>query len=426
MNVAVISAGSRGDLEMFVPLVRRLERAGHGVRLLINAELAGGARRHGLEFDTLRRSVSDTARAFERRGGNLRDPRELWRRPLALRGLFRDLEEWFLSASHDIARACAAADVVLAAPIGFAALDVAERGGPPVVQVAAYPLSRTRAFGSFLAPPDWRLRGRVAWLSHVLVERVAWRLLGRVINRFRREALGLPALGRRAWLARLDARRVPLLYAWSEVLLPRPDDWPTRAQVTGYFFPEAVDGPLPTPLARFVADGPPPLYVSFSTITAPDRRRFAAALVEALRRSGRRALALRPWPDGVPAPPERVHLVDPLPYALLLPHTCGVLHHGGQGSVAAALRAGVPSVALPGVVDHHFWGERLRASGLGAAPLPAREIDTARLLRVMDELMQPALVQRVRAASVRVRAEDGVGRALLCLEEQAAAGRRTP
>lgn len=425
MNVAVISAGSRGDLEMFVPVVRRLESAGHRARLLINAELGGGARRHGLDFDTFRRSSHEAAGACDGRGGNLRDPREAWRRPLALRALFRELEEWFLSVLQDTARACARADVVLAAPIGFGALDVAERGGPPVVQVAAYPLSRTRAFASFLAPPRWPRRGRSAFWSHVVVEHVAWRLLARVINRFRRETLGLPALGRRAWLERLDRQRVPLLYAWSEVLLPRPDDWPTRAQVTGFFFPDATDAPLPEAVERFLAAGLAPLYVSFATIDAPDRRRFAAALLEALARSGRRALVLRPWPAGLSVPPERVLLVESIPHAPLLPRTCGMLHHGGQGSVAAALRAGVPSAALPGVVDHHFWGERLRASGLGPAALPADLADATSLRRLIEDLADPALVQRARAAGERVRAEDGAGRAVQCIVEQAARRRAT-
>ncbi len=427
MRVAVISAGSRGDLEMFVPVVRRLERAGHRARLLINAELGALARRHELDFQLFSRPLSEANAALSAQGGNLRDPRELWRRPRALRALMRELAGFFLTVLQDTARAAAQADVVLAAPLGFGALDVSERGGPPVVQVAAYPLSRTRAFASFLAPPRLRLRGGLAWLSHVLVERIAWRLMGSVINRFRRETLGLPALDRRAFLARLEARRVPLLYAWSEVLLPRPHDWPERAQVTGYFFPDdAPSARLPEPLERFIAAGSTPFFVTFSTIDAPDRRRFASALGAALERGNHRALVLGPWPDDVAAAPQRVLRVDPLPYALLLPRTRGVLHHGGQGTVGAALRAGVPSAALPGVVDHHFWGERLRASGLGAAPLPAHAIDAQGLLRVLDELCDRALAARARAAGARVRAEDGAGRALACLEEQAARGRAGP
>jgi UDP:flavonoid glycosyltransferase YjiC (YdhE family) len=422
VRVAVVTAGSRGDLEMFVPLVRRLERAGHAARLLLNAELAGAARAQGLACDVFTRPWTQADVAATRAGGELRDPRQLWRRPLALHALFRELEDFFVSVLHDTARACAAADVVLAAPIGFGALDAGEVGGAPVVQVAAYPLSRTRAFGSFLAPPWLRLRGLPAYLSHVLVERVAWRLLARAIQRFRR-GLGLAALTRRAWLERLEARRVPLLYAWSQELLPRPVDWPERARVCGYFFPDDAGGASLAPdVARFLADGPPPIHVSFATISAPDRTRFARALVEALARTERRALVLRPWPQDVETT-ARVRLIGWTPYGLVLPRVSAAIHHGGQGSVGAALRAGIPSAALPGVVDHHFWGAQLHRRGLGPAPLPAERADAESLRRLIEALHAPALQARAREVGARVRAEDGVGRALAALEAQFDAAR---
>lgn len=422
MRVAVVTAGSRGDLEMFVPLARRLERDGHATRLLLNAELTGAARAGGLECETFSAPMADASTLVARAGGNLRDPSELWRRPLALAAVFRQLQDWFLSVLRDTARACAAADVVLAAPIGFGALDAAEAFGTPVVQVSSYPVSRTRAFGPFLAPPGLRLRGLPAYLGHVLVERAAWRLLGRVVNRFRRQ-LGLRPLTRGAWLRRLDARRVPLLYAWSEALLPRPADFPARAEVTGYFFPATVELQPPPAVARFLADGPPPLFVSFATIEAPDRARFAAALLEALARTGRRALVLRPWPAAVETG-ARVQLVEPTPYSWLLPRVAAAIHHGGQGSVGAALRAGIPSAALPGVVDHHFWGRLLHLRGLGPAPLPARHVDARRLAALISAFDDPALAARAREVGARVRSEDGVGRAVAVLEAQADAARR--
>lgn len=425
MRITVATAGSRGDLELFVPLARGLARAGHRVRLLVNPELAQAARAQGLEADTFRLPMAPAAAlADHAKGGDLRDASRLHLRLLRLRSVVRSLEGYFLSAMQDTARACASSDLVVGGPFAFGALEAGEQAGVPVVLAWGSPLSRTRAFPVFLAPPWLRLRGLPALATYRVAERIAWRLLGGVINRFRGE-LSLPPLTRRRYLARFDARRQPVLYAWSECLLPRPRDWPERLHVTGYWFPDAPEElRVPSEVERFLAAGPPPLYVSFGTIQAPDRRRFAALLVEALRRTGQRALVLRPWADEVPAPPECVQLMDPIPYARLLPRVRGALHHGGQGTVAAAARAGIPSVALPGVVDHYFWGRRLADAGLGPEPLPVRRLSAKRLQALIMALASGRFDARAREVGACIRAEDGVGRAVELIESYAEQRRR--
>jgi UDP:flavonoid glycosyltransferase YjiC (YdhE family) len=119
-----------------------------------------------------------------------------------------------------------------------------------------------------------------------------------------------------------------------------------------------------------------------------------------------------------------VQLIDPIPYAWLLPRVAGAVHHGGQGTVAAAARAGVPSVALPGVVDHHFWGRRLADAGLGPAPLSARRLSAERLQALLAALTSGRFDARARELGARIRAEDGVARAVELIENHAREQRR--
>ena len=115
---------------------------------------------------------------------------------------------------------------------------------------------------------------------------------------------------------------------------------------------------------------------------------------------------------------DRLYSAPAIPHAWLFPQTAGVVHHGGAGSTAAGLRAGVPSLLVPFMADQPFWGRRVHALGVGPKPIPRRQL-TAEKLAVGIRLLITNEAMRRRAADLGalIRAEDGVVRAAELLEQ---------
>jgi UDP:flavonoid glycosyltransferase YjiC (YdhE family) len=94
-----------------------------------------------------------------------------------------------------------------------------------------------------------------------------------------------------------------------------------------------------------------------------------------------------------------------------------VVHHGGAGTTAEGLRAGVPSVIVPFLFDQPFWGARIAALGLGPDPIPQKKLTAGLLARaITTAVTDSAMLQRAAQFGAAIRAEDGVGNAVKAIE----------
>jgi UDP:flavonoid glycosyltransferase YjiC (YdhE family) len=137
-------------------------------------------------------------------------------------------------------------------------------------------------------------------------------------------------------------------------------------------------------------------------------------ILEALAKSGQRGLLLTGWGgmQAVPAPDD-VFLLDAAPHSWLFPRMAAVVHHGGAGTTAEGLRAGLPTVIVPFILDQPFWGKRVRALGVGPEPIPRKNLTAESLARAIHSAVtQPEIRQRAARLGEAIRAEDGVGRAV--------------
>jgi UDP:flavonoid glycosyltransferase YjiC (YdhE family) len=135
----------------------------------------------------------------------------------------------------------------------------------------------------------------------------------------------------------------------------------------------------------------------------------------ALRRTGQRAILLGGWTElGQGAHvPESIHTIAEAPHDWLFPRMAAIVHHGGAGTTAAALRAGVPSLVISHNFDQPFWGRRVLALGVGPAPIRLRDLTEDRLAEAIDRLLHDtAMRQLARELGNRLRAEDGVATTL--------------
>jgi sterol 3beta-glucosyltransferase len=136
--------------------------------------------------------------------------------------------------------------------------------------------------------------------------------------------------------------------------------------------------------------------------------------LQALASSGQRGLLLTGW-GGLRSRsvPEDVFILDSAPHRWLFPRMAAVVHHGGAGTTAEGLRAGVPAVIVPFVFDQTFWGARIKALGLGPGPIPVKQLTASRLASaIRTAVTDPGIRQRARSCGEAIRAEDGTGNAV--------------
>ncbi len=176
-----------------------------------------------------------------------------------------------------------------------------------------------------------------------------------------------------------DLRSTPMLSAYSPSIIPHPADWPESVTVTGYFFLDSQSDWQPSPeLKAFLDAGDPPVYFGFGSMAGRNPEQLAKLILEALAKSGQRGLLLTGW-GGLRSElvPDNVFVVDCRPHGWLFPRMAAVVHHGGAGTTAEGLRAGVPTVIVPFVPRPTHSGERgsKRWAWDLPDPIPAEEPD---------------------------------------------------
>jgi sterol 3beta-glucosyltransferase len=156
----------------------------------------------------------------------------------------------------------------------------------------------------------------------------------------------------------------------------------------------------------FLGAGPPPVFVGFGSMT-PNHERLQDVVAAAVKRAGVRAIVQAGWAELGPAGDD-ILLVDDLPHDWLFPRTAAVVHHAGAGTTGAGLRAGVPAVPVPVLVDQPFWADRLHRLGVAPHPLPLHELTADTLTDALRSCLDRS-TYRHRATEIasRIRAEDG-------------------
>jgi len=418
MRIAVLSLGSRGDVQPQAALSAALAARGHEVRLISHGEYAELVAGKGVDFRALSGDIrADFAgsAAGQRMAASGRNPITAIRAMVEMTR--RQARDWGLQI-RDLAQG-----VDLLIPemtAAFPGATLAEGWDIPWVQVCLQPIWRTRAFPSPMAPPlPFRLPGVLNRLHHDLVTQLMWQPFRSLVNESRREVADLGPWPLFGPFSRFRRERRPVLMAFSPHLVPPPSDWDAGITVTGYWFLDRpADWQPPPGLDAFIRSGSAPVYVGFGSMGIGDAEATTGAIIAAIRQAGCRAVVSAGW-GGLRAtdlPPE-IFATEAVPHDWLFPQMAAIIHHGGAGTTAAALRAGVPSVLVPFMVDQFFWARRLRERGVAPPGIPHHRLTGAALgAALVRVLTDQALRARAADLGALIRAEDGLARAVARIE----------
>lgn len=420
MRITISTFGSRGDVESPLALAVGLQKRGHQVTLVAPEAYAAWIRSYGvrwavLRFDLSRCLADEALSALLRRG----------RRLQYLRTLRTAVQVGSREALDDLLAASGDADFILQCGVGHGGVEIADHRGIPMAFMYLYPYAPTRAFPSFMLDRRGSLGGCYNRWTQRLVYGVTWRTYGPPLNAWRSERFGLPPWSSYAQM--LTAREplsAPNLLAFSDALVPKPADWNDNQHITGFMaLPPPPDWAPPAPLTRFLDSGPTPVYVGFGSMRAGVPERQTRCVLRALEAAGQRGILLVGGGGALtrlPAP-DSVLYVDSVPHRWLFPRVAAAVLHGGPGTLAAALHAGLPTVTFPHMIDQHAWAQRVSELGIGINVAPLRKLRAEPLAAAIRTVVEdPALRARATAFGETIRSEDGVNNAAVLIERYAA------
>jgi UDP:flavonoid glycosyltransferase YjiC (YdhE family) len=415
MKITIISAGSRGDVQPYVALGKGLKEAGHVVGILASQDFQNLITSHGLDFYDMGGSMETVAQSMQ---GLLEQGNFL----KILASMGPAAQRLVGQAAINGLAACRESDLIIAGLGGlFVGLALSEKLGIPFVPAYLYPFTPTREFPSVLSPiPEMRLPSWANGVSHRLAQQMMWQTFRAADNKARSQVLQIAPASFWGPFASLQRQKQTILYGYSPKVIPFPKDWGDFLHVTGYWFLEPSAGwEPPIDLVNFLQSGPPPVYIGFGSMVNRKPEETADLVLQALARTSQRGILSSGW-GGLKKEelPETVFMIGSIPHTWLFPKMAAVVHHGGVGTTAAGLRAGIPAIVTPFMGDQPFWGQRIYELGVGPRPIPRRRLTVDRLAESIRIAVSDTGMQRkATRLGEDIRAEDGIARAVDVLEQ---------
>lgn len=400
MKILIPTIGSRGDVQPFIALAQGLTRAGHVTILASHPVMRSLVESHGVMFSPIGPDLdlASEVAAIRHRSRN------------AMVGLMRGMRFGFdmLGHSHqDILALCHKVDLVVVPAAIAAGKNEADQLNLPYVSTTLMP---------WAIPWDDPARPLFKRMLYGLGDRLISLITTRPLNRIRKRQ-GLPPVGREGF----TSTRLNLVPVSAEVFPPNPH-WEPHHRIVGYWFTRAPGEWQPSKdLQAFLKDGEPPLLVSLGAMSLGDEdaRESASLFVDAIRQARVRAI-IQGWDLGMKqlTLPPTVYAAGSIPHSWLLSRCLAIVHHGGFGTTAAGLQAGIPHLVIPHIADQFYWGQRVRQLGVGLPFIPRPRLKRDGLAAALKELSSNAELRAT--ASVlggKIRAENGVENAVDLIEE---------
>lgn len=407
MQIVMLIVGTRGDVQPFIAIGKRLQDYGHRVRLATHANFKDFVMTTGLEFYPLGGDPKILAGYMVKNKGFLpATPSEI---PIQ-RKQIRDIIFSLLPACKDPdidTGVSFSADAIIANPAAYGHVHVAEALNVPIHIIFTMPWTATCEFPH----PFSRVKQSAGYkLSYQIVDSFVWLGIRDMINDLRKKKLKLRPVtyisGTHAY-----SNDIPHAYVWSPYIVPKPKDWGPKIDVVGFCFLDlASNYEPPEPLLRWLGNGDKPIYIGFGSLPVPEPDKLTKIIVQALEITGQRGIINKGWGGlgNLEEPKEFVHVLDNVPHDWLFLQCKAVVHHGGAGTTAAGLKAACPTTIIPFFGDQFFWGSIVHARGLGAAPVPVEQLQLDSLVDAIKFMIDPKVKERAVELAKAIESEDGV------------------
>jgi sterol 3beta-glucosyltransferase len=409
MKILILTYGSRGDIQPFLPLSLRLMDAGHVVKLAAPFRFRDLVEEQKIKFVPLAGDPEELSRRLNNAGQNfIRLLGELMNHTTRLGAeIWQQTEE----ASRD-------ADLIIHTFLhATGGHTLARAKHIPDIHIQTFPMFTPTGDYPNITWPNWGWR-TLNRFTHYAAARISWWAA----------QIGFARVWRRAgwqkqklyWPFENDAQQpqTPVLCPWSPSVLPASSDWHPHVHVTGYYFlPSESSYQPPDELDSFLQTSMPPVCITFGSMVNRDAQRIDGIVREALEQTGNRGIILSGWSGVRDRSRDDLLYLEAASHAWLLPHCRMIIHHGGAGTTAAGLRAGIPNIVVPFMGDQQFWGRRVHAIGAGPRPVPVKALNVEGLMHAMGQAESKLVEKQAQIIGERIRNEDGTGEAVKWIEK---------
>ncbi len=398
MRILIPTIGTRGDLQPYMALVLGLQSAGRQPTIATHPSMHGLVTAYGINFAPIGPDIDIGHETAIIQG----------RSPNWVVGFLRVMRFSFamLEQSHaDLLVLARQTDLVVVTHTAAGSIE-ADQLRLPAVSVTLMPqaISVHDPTKTFLK----RALGRVAGAGMGLV-------MTRPLNRIRKR-VGVPPMGPTG----ITSPILNLIPISSHVSPPDPR-WEPRHRVTGYWFAPQPERWTPPPaLLSFLEAGDRPVVISLGAmaISGDDAMEAAQIMLAAIQQAGWRAI-IQGWDEPMRSLtlPATVYHAGSIPHDWLLARCGALVHHGGFGTTSAGLRAGIPSMAIPHIIDQFIWGRKLADLGVGPKPISRAKLTAPALAQALIQMREEGGI-RSRAAELGqiIRAETGVENAVALIQ----------
>ncbi|XP_078427629.1 UDP-Glycosyltransferase superfamily protein isoform X2 [Wolffia australiana] len=411
LQIVMLIVGTRGDVQPFIAIGKKLQDYGHRVRLATHANFKEFVLTAGLEFYPLGGDPKLLAEYMVKNKGFLPSaPSEIPVQRKQIKSIIFSL----LAACKDPDDSGIPfkPDAIIANPPAYGHTHVAEALKVPIHIFFTMPWTPTSQFPHPLSrvkqPAGYRL-------SYQVVDSMIWLGIRDMINDFRKKKLKLRPV---TYLSgsQGSASDIPTGYIWSPHLVPKPKDWGPKIDVVGFCFLDlASNYEPPKDLVKWLEAGEKPIYIGFGSLPVQEPHRMTNIIVEALEETGQRGIINKGWGGlgELAEPKEFIYLLDNCPHDWLFSHCKAVVHHGGAGTTAAGLKAACPTTIVPFFGDQPFWGDQVHARGVGPVPIPVDQFSLPKLVDAINYMLQPQVKEKATKLAGAMAAEDGVKGAVM-------------
>jgi len=413
MHFGLFTYGSRGDVQPYMALALGLMYNGHQVTLAAPENFKGLVESYGINFHALHGNAEELIYSPEclqviKSGNDVAFLKHLFN---LLSNMKEPLLESLLSCGNQV-------DAFIVNNLGADIYGaVAEKLGKKMLIVQLNPPNiSTREFA--MPGLDWI---NISWynkLTYSIANAVLWKLAKKTTYTFR-NLLQLPPLKQSIFKQYIEDK-IPVIHAFSAELIKRPADWQEQHIITGFLtIPPQVtknEYQAPAELADWLALGDKPVYIGFGSIPVPDPEKFQHIIEHLLLNTSHRIIFCTGWSQ-IPNLPQHPNLfvVSHANHQWLLPQCKTAVIHGGVGTLAAVLKAGIPVIVVSIFVDQPLWGKMI-AKKKNGVHIPWRKLTAVKLLNAINQTASIQMQNQAKLTGENINQEDGVKNAVDAIE----------
>jgi sterol 3beta-glucosyltransferase len=411
MFYGIVAIGSRGDVQPFVALALGLKNRGHEVTLMAHENFKEFVEGFGLSFSPLRGNVEEMLQSDEgmqvlRKGDIISFSNYLKKMTV----------ETSKTVLDDILETCKRSDFLITSLLALPWVDsVAEKLGKrwaiiqlsiPTVPTRVFPLALMDLFDF----PAFNL------FTYRFYEFAYHQSGKKTVNKFR-ASLGLPKL-KVPLLKQIESEKIPNLHCISPSLISRPHDWAENNDITGFLFlPDAVQKNIPDNLIQWLAEGDKPVYIGFGSIPVPNANLLRELIQLLLDTTSHRIVFCRGWSPTISLPESpRLFTIDTISHQWMFPRCKAAVIHGGVGTTAAGLQAGIPLVITSIIADQPWLGKLITQNKLGVH-IPFKKLNRKNFASAIETTQNTDIIRNAQKISEQINKENGLEKTLDILEK---------